>query len=318
MKISFLSNLFKKTRGESGRVVACFRGDLVLLVRVKQAKGKIKVVSFAVRGLSGRTASELAKLCDTLSFSGFRFSTLLGNSEYQLQMVEAPNVPPEELKAAVRWRVKDTLNYHVDDATIDVLKIPSGKQLSERAQSMYVVAASNDVIRKRIAMFEDAKLDLDIIDIPEMAQRNVAALFEEDGRGLALLAFDESGGTLTFTGGGELYLARRIEISLGQLQDADESLRRQSFERLELEVQRSLDYFDRQFSHISVKRLLVALPYQIGLVKVLQENLGVDVERLDLSQVMDLSAIPELASEEAQMDAFYALGAALRVERRAL
>lgn len=299
-------------------MVACFRGNVALFVRVKWVGEKAKVVTYAVRQLSRLTAPELAQSSSALHINGFQFSTLLASSEYQLQAVEAPNVPPEELKAAIRWRIKDTLSYHVDDATIDVLQIPSGKQGTERAQSLYVVAASNEVIKKRIALFEEAKLNLDIIDIPEMAQRNIAALFEDEGRGLAVLAFDENGGILTFTGDGELYLARRIEISLGQLQDADENQRRQSFDRLDLEVQRSLDYFDRQFNQISVKRMLVAVPRSVGLVEVLQENLSVDVERLDLSQVLDLTEVPELASDEAQVDALYALGAALRQERRAL
>jgi MSHA biogenesis protein MshI len=319
MQIPYFSNLFRRAAGgEKARVVACFRGNVALFVRVKRVGEKAKVVTYAVRQLSGRTASELAKSCSALHIGGFQYSTLLGSNEYQLVAVEAPNVPVEELKAAIRWRVKDTLSYHVDDATIDVLKIPTGKQGAERAQSLYVVAAHNEVIKKRIALFEDAKLHLDIIDIPEMAQRNIAAMLEDDGRGLALLAFDENGGMLTFTGGGELYLARRIEISLGQLQDADDSLRRQAFDRLELEVQRSLDYFDRQFNHLTVSRMLVAIPRAVGLVEVLQENLDVDVERLDLSQVLDMTAAPELASDEAQVDAFYALGAALRLERRAL
>lgn len=318
MQIPFFSNLFRRAGGERARVVACFRGNVALFIRVKRAGEKVRVVTYATRQLSGRTAPELAKCCSALHLSGLQYTTLLGSSEYQLLAVEAPNVPAEELKAAIRWRVKDTLSYHVDDATIDVLQIPTGKQGTERAQSLYVVAAPNEVIKKRITLFEDAKLNLDIIDIPEMAQRNIAALFEDEGRGLALLAFDENGGMLTFSGGGELYLARRIEISLRQLQDADESLRRQAFDRLELEVQRSLDYFDRQFNHLAVSRMLVAVPRQVGLVEVLQENLDVDVERLDLSQIMDLTAAPELASDEAQVDAFYVLGAALRLERRAL
>lgn len=318
MKIPFFTNLFRRSAGEGARVVACFRGDAALFVRVKQVKGKATVVSYEVSQLSGRTAPELAKCCSQFHIGGFKYSTLLGSSEYQMLTVEAPNVPKEELKAAIRWRVKDTLNYHVDDATIDVLQIPTGKPGAAHAQSLYVVAAHNELIRKRIALFEDAKLKLDIIDIPEMAQRNIAALFEDEGRGLVVLAFDENGGILTFSGGGELYLARRIEISLGQLQDADEKLRRQAFDRLELEVQRSLDYFDRQFNHIAVSRMLIAVPAQVGLVDVLQENLDVPVERLDLAQVMDMTAVPELASDEAQVDAFYALGAALRVERRAL
>jgi MSHA biogenesis protein MshI len=147
-----------------------------------------------------------------------------------------------------------------------------------------------------------------------MAQRNIAAQYENEGRGLALLAFDDTGGLLTFTGGGELYLARRIEISLGQLQDADENLRQQSYDRLELELQRSMDSFDRNFHHTAVNRLVVAAPVASGLIEKLRENMYVPVERVDLSQVLDLSEVPELLNEEAQLDAFYALGAALREE----
>ena len=107
-------------------------------------------------------------------------------------------------------------------------------------------------------------MNLGVIDIPEMAQRNIAALYEQDGRALALLALDESGGLLTFTSDGELYLARRIEITVGQLQDANESLRQQYLDRLELEMQRSIDHFDRQFKNITVNRLLVSAAEKCG------------------------------------------------------
>lgn len=314
MQIPFLSKIFRKAAGSSGRVVACFRGDNVVLVRVGRSGEKIKVLSFSVNQLSSRTAAELAKCTSNLRLNDFQYSTLLGSAEYQLLSVDAPNVPVEEMKAAVRWRVKDTLGYPVDDAAIDVLQIPNGKQGAERAQSLYVVAATNSLIKKRIALFEDAKLALNIIDIPEMAQRNIASLFEDKGRGLAMLAFDETGGLLTFTGDGELYLARRIEISMGQLQDADENLRQQSYERLELEMQRSMDSFDRNFNHIAVNRLVVAASSSTGLHEKLRENMYVPVERLDLSLVLDLTEVPELAGEDAQLDAFYALGAALRQE----
>jgi len=97
-----------------------------------------------------------------------------------------------------------------------------------------------------------------VIDIPETAQRNIAALFEMEGRGLAMLVFGDEGGLLTITCDGELFLARRLDITLGQLQDADENLRQQYLDRVELEVQRSLDYFDRQFHHIPVNRLILS------------------------------------------------------------
>jgi MSHA biogenesis protein MshI len=147
-----------------------------------------------------------------------------------------------------------------------------------------------------------------------MAQRNIAALYEQEGRALALLAFDESGGLLTFTSDGELYLARRIEISAGQLQDANESLRQQFLDRLELEVQRSIDHFDRQYKNLTVRKLMVSAPESTGLVQMLGNYLGMPVERVQLGEVMDLGDITELSSDEAQVYALHALGAALRVE----
>ena len=206
------------------------------------------------------------------------------------------------------------LSYHVDDATLDVLFIPAGQAGNERAKSLYVVAASNELIKKRSELFERAHINLGVIDIPEMAQRNIAALYEQEGRALALLAFDESGCLLTFTSGGELYLARRIEISTGQLLDANESLRQQYLDRLELELQRSIDHFDRQFKHLPVQRLLISVPQNVGLVEMLANNLDIPVAHLDLSEAMDLGSIPGLANDEARVYALHTLGAALRQE----
>ena len=38
-------------------------------------------------------------------------STVLRPEEYQLALVEAPEVPPAELRAAMRWRLKDTIDF---------------------------------------------------------------------------------------------------------------------------------------------------------------------------------------------------------------
>jgi MSHA biogenesis protein MshI len=142
-------------------------------------------------------------------------------------------------------------------------------------------------------------------------------LFEEEGRGLAILSFDDNGGLLTFTVGGELILARHLEVTLGQLQDADERQREQYLERVELELQRSMDYFGRQFHHISLKRLLISSPAHLGLVQRLSASVDLPVERLDLTKVLDISAAPELADSEYASHLLPVLGAALRYEGHA-
>ena len=164
-----------------------------------------------------------------------------------------------------------------------------------------------------MAAFSGAKVPLDAIDIPELALRNVSALLEEPNRGLALLSVTDSGALLTITRSGELYLVRRTEISSTQLAGTDADSRERLLERLMLEVQRTLDNFDRQFGFISVSALVVAIsPMVDGLLAYLAENLFLPVRPLSLQEVMDCSAIPELSNPERQGQCLFSIGAALR------
>lgn len=315
MQISRISSLFGPKGRVGGRLAIALGAHGVHLAKIRFSGVMPQVVRCEYHETGAISAAVLEKLRRDAGLGGHHFTMLLAPGEYQILLVEPLNVPAAELKTAIRWKIKDSLNYHVDNATVDVLRIPSGKTGTEHAQSLYAVAAANDIIQKHMALFEQTKIGLDVIDIPEMAQRNIAALFEQEDRALALLAFDERGGLLTVTSGGELYLARRIETSAGQLQDADESLREQGRDRVELELQRSLDYFDRQFNHLPVSRILVSAADGTGLAEFLAGMMSARVEKLDLSQVLDTSMIPALADSEFAANALPVLGAALRRER---
>ena len=205
------------------------------------------------------------------------------------------------------------LSFPVESATIDVLEIPSDPAAVGRAKQVFAVAANNSIIAARMALFDDARVPLLAIDIPEMAQRNISALFEEQDRGLAMLCCDDSGAMLTFTFKGELYAARHTEVPLIQLQQAEEARREQLFERISLEVQRSLDNFDRVNGHIRLPHLLVSsLPEVPGFLEYLRDNLSMPVVAMDLAQVLDFPSIPELSQPTRQTLCLKVLGAALR------
>lgn len=312
--------LFSKALQESGWLSLSLTAEGVSFAHVRRAAaGRPEVRRCEFHRLNSGDAQALGKLRKEARLDQYHCTTLLNAGEYQMLQVEAPNVPKEELKAAIRWRIKDLLNYHLDDAMVDVLDVPPDKNAPTRSRVMYAVAAPNEKIQKRVSLFEDAKIPLSVIDIPEMAQRNIAALFEREGKGLALLSFDNDGGLLTFTCSGELYMSRRLEVSLGQLNDADEALRKQNFDRVTLELQRSFDHFDRNYSFITLgKLLLLPLPESIGLEGHLAASLYVPVETLNLKQVLDFAATPDLNDGEAQARYFQVLGAALRHEGKAL
>ncbi|GAB3451997.1 hypothetical protein GCM10027321_00140 [Massilia terrae] len=263
-------------------------------------------------------AQALDRAGKELRANAFRITTLLGAGEYQLLAVDAPNVPADEMKTAVRWRLKDLLDFPVNDATIDVLDISADPNAAVRPQrTMFVVAARNAVVAARQKLFGEAKVGLSVIDIPEMAQRNIAAMLEPEGRGLAMLTLGDDGGLLTVTYGAELYLSRRIDISLASLADADDERRHQAFDRITLELQRSLDNFERQFSFVSVSRLVVGPSEAPDLANYLSSNLYMPVDVLDLATLFDFSQTPELQKNSIQQKFLLPLGAALRTEERA-
>src|SRR3989442_3244069 len=132
---------------------------------------KAHVSSYAARELGhGKSSIERAKR--EFKLASYQCSTLLRAGEYDLHLVEAPNVPRAEMKSALRWKVKDMVTYSMDEATIDFLDIPLAEGGGDgRSQQLYAVLARNEIIQQRIRRFDEAGIPLAVIDIPETAQR---------------------------------------------------------------------------------------------------------------------------------------------------
>ncbi|TFW17328.1 agglutinin biogenesis protein MshI [Massilia arenosa] len=310
---------FRKAKTNDGLLAFAFPADGVLSAIVRRVTGARPVVELArFFPLPTLDADGFEKIGKELRAAGYTCGTVLAGTQYQILSVEAPNVPPDELKTAVRWRLKDMLDFHIDDATIDVLDVPVDRNGAGRTHNMFAIAARNALVKSRQDLFADAKVPLSIIDIPEMAQRNVAALVEPEGRALAMLSLSDDGGLLTVTYAGELHLARRIDISMEALTSDDYDRRNAMFDRITLELQRSLDHFDRQFSYLSLAKLVLAPTVVQGLEEYLSSNLYTPVVSMDLAAVLDFDALPELQDKAMQQRFFMTLGAALRHEEVAL
>ena len=298
---------------EAGWMAFVRHRDRIDLAHVIHAEGKRPEIrlcdSFRVEK---NEADALSRLGQSRGLKRYRCAALLDESEYRLVQLEAPVVSPDERVQALRWRLKDVVDFPVDGAAIAIADIPTE---GARQANVFAVVAPATVIGERMALFHEKKVPLEAIDIPEMAVRNVAALFEEANRGLAFLALTQGDGLLTITYRGELYLSRRIEIASGALAQADDERRGQMLERLALELQRTLDNFDRQYGFISVSRLLIASEFDCtGTAAALAQNLYLPVQAADLATVLDFAALPELRSAERQAQSLLAIGAALRLD----
>ena len=275
------------------------------------------------------TASLLKKVAHNNKLEDKPIATSLLIAESNLVMLEKPEVADNEIRQAVRWRIKDSLSFDVNDAIMDVFEIPGQKERG-RTPLVYVTAAEKSSLKQRIKIFEEQNLEIESIDIAELVMRNVAALLPEDQQGVALLKLDATKGLMTLTQESSLYLARNIDVGytslslnnsiLGETLNEDGGLaleegmspdQQRSLDAIVLEVQRSLDYYESHFAKPAINSLVIApLPFEIpGMVKYLASALGLQVRLLDLNAVLD-TQIP--ISDETQANCFFAIGSALR------
>ncbi len=255
-------------------------------------------------------ASTLRQLRRQRQLTHHRLVGLLERGQYQVVPIEAPEVPREEWKQALRWQVKDLVGFAADDAAIDLFEVP---QTGAARARLLAVAAPQVEVDRLARPARDAGVSIRAVDIPESALRNIGSLVEPADRAQAILHIDAHG-LLVISVGGELMQARAIELSAQQVAMAgDDPARARAFERAGLELQRTLDSFERQYSQLTMARLVVVpTPGSAALCAFLGELLYVPVEELDTGESLDLSGVPELADPAAFGPWSLAIGAALR------
>lgn len=165
---------------------------------------------------------------------------VMGTGSYQMLLGEAPKVPQEELAEALRWRVKDLIQFPIADAVLDAFLLPEDSARGTSRMAYAVVAQRNNIVQL-IAQAKEAQLNLQSIDIAELALRNLAQACCDTKRGIALVKLAQGGGSLQIIRDGNVYLSRQFSLAYnaGLLDDLPG-------DALVLELQRSLDYFERQ------------------------------------------------------------------------
>lgn len=239
----------------------------------------------------------------TLELEGSACRVSLSPNYYNLLLVEAPKVPSEELAEATRWKVKDLLPYPLEEALIDVFPLPADS--SKGRNMVYAVSVREDEVRRIMDMVASLGLVLSSIDICELSLRNLVELDAQAERGACVVYLRQNRGLLTLMKGGCVYLSRQFEIAYnaGLFDDLPE-------EQLILELQRSLDYYERQMGQVPPATIL------IGGENVSDDKLSAGLKAAFNADVRCLS-LPSVEGAETVDSAMLqlalpALGAALR------
>ncbi|WP_342617867.1 hypothetical protein [Rhodoferax sp. GW822-FHT02A01] len=305
-------------------------------------------------GVEQQGSDKLKDFTDRLIASGLGNSSamvMLSTEQCMLLQIPAPAVPPEELRSAVRYQIRDMVDTHIDDLTLDVLMVGDGQDKS--AGQVFVVAALNTVVREAMQLAEAMEWDCRVIDVQEMAQRNLQSAWAKssglaDRATAALVIVNEKQALFTISAREELYYSRRLDLPAGFLAmqwhsdvhqataaldaytpvgeyvpdygspasgfGADDSTLggNDRVQRFLVEVQRSLDLWDRTWTSLPMAGVAVcAGSRSADLADWLSRGLGQTVAVMDPAQMFD--GVPELNDQE-RMQCLPLLGLLLRVE----
>lgn len=310
-KLKFFNS--KRRKGLMGIALSNTHISLVHCVQADQGKPKVSMAH--VEQLKLEDDIGLKRLVHHLGLKSYPCNLVLNADQYQVLQVDKPNMPEDEIQNALVWKVKSLLDYPVTDATISGIDVPSDPQQPNRSPFMFAICAKNNLLQDVSNRLMDAGFLLKSVDVQVLAQRNIATLLEQDNRVVVLVSLSAKGCLITFSADGELYHARFVELDRGYLYDQLGDLIASNLERLVLELQRSLDSFDRQFPYLSVQRVVIC-PDQNAtrFVDDLKNSLYLPVETFTLADIVELPEGEDFSSIEKQSMLLTALGAALRSE----
>lgn len=241
-------------------------------------------------------AQALQELVKQRGWAGASTTLVLPLDQYQVFQMERPDgVEESELADALKWKLKDFLDFSPTDAVSDVFPFPEDASRG-RGALVNVVAARKSLVSELVALVGASDLVLDRIDIAELALRNLASALDDNERGVALVHLRENYGQMIVCRDDTLYLSRRLDVAAADLRDV--ARQEGAVQSLALEMQRSLDYYESQLGQVPPANVrLVARDSALPLASMVSSYVAAGVEMLDwavlgFEQPLDSRCLP--------------------------
>jgi MSHA biogenesis protein MshI len=312
--LAFLRKPLRGRRRRDKFAVLTLKPEGIGLAAVRRAHGQLEAIEAAGFHVcrEGEREKLLAGLVARFDLAGADCRIVLNAMDFRMVQVSAPEVPDAEMRDALRWKVQEFIDFPASDGEVEFFPMPSPRQMGMQ-EAVTVVVCRSALIRSLSALCESAGLRVDVIDIPELALRNLACRLPESERGVAVLYLETGRSKLQIQRGETIYISRELEFSLAEF-DHTTGFALPSGDRLDrlaLEIQRSLDYYESFFGNPPVAGIVitpVAGPIQ-RLADALNHSLGV------LTRVMDIGSLVPMAGrmdDGLQQHCIGLIGAALR------
>lgn len=217
-----------------------------------------------------------------------QLNILIAEDLYQLLLSDVPDVPDSELDAAIELKAADLISYDLDDAILDVIRLPS-EAYRGRMKMAFIVAMQKLPVQQWLVELIQKGVKVGVVDVSATQLRNF---------GLRTRNFPESGifhlqpkkCRLVLNYQDEMVLSRTFETGLQDIVGAEQTVQEDELEitvdtdsqttiqleSLALDVRRSFDYYESQLGLGAVAELniLCGADY-VDVAKTLAGKLGV-------------------------------------------
>ncbi|MDP3704841.1 MAG: hypothetical protein Q8R24_02890 [Legionellaceae bacterium] len=254
----------------------------------------------------------LADDVDRLNLIAHDCKLILLPGQYQLILMDAPNVPEADMAKALRWHLKGFSDYDLDDVLIDSCIVPANHNNDKH--KIFAAITPLLALNKKRALLELAFLNVTTVTVAEMALKNVLSLMRliqiiPDNEPVIVISICNDVRKLHIIYQDIFYLIRALLPA--QTKDADDPV---ELANMHFEIERSIDYCVNELNIPEPKRLLFTPGFHhvINFLKPIGEKLDLIVETIDLNQYLTIE--PSLSLEQ-QHEVFYSITGALTLNQ---
>ncbi|GAB2909881.1 hypothetical protein [Rheinheimera gaetbuli] len=259
-----ISSYFRRKTNKAPQQLAVYlTADTVSLLRVSARKvSQCTTVSYKPEQWQAAVRTVVADLPAVA-----KLDVVLAPEFYQLVQLDKPALTEEELRLALPWQVKDLVTIPAEDMVADYIDLPG--QSAPQAK-INVVVARLSWLKQLVQCISNSGLQLSSVQPAEWLAHHLIAASPQP----CMLIIHQPGQEvlLQIVQGGQLYFSRRTRglynLHLLNAQDA----RSDMLERLLLELQRSMDYFESQLKQPPVRDIRILAQQPDFLCKLLSEN----------------------------------------------
>ncbi|MFW5450157.1 MAG: pilus assembly protein PilM [Methylophagaceae bacterium] len=301
----------KTSDSNSAGIAISANGIALAIVDHKQKIPSLKHAQFYPCSSSEQSA-QLTQLSKQHQLNSIPCNFVLNPYEYQILQVDAPEVPKQELSTALRWHIKDLIDFHIDDVVLEHLDLPT--QNISGKQHLHVIACRQSLIQNHVDLLHSAHCNINTIDISTLAARNIIKhLNLDNSASIGLLNLWSDTSRISIFVNDDLYINRNSNIGLDTLAfvSSEDNNSESIVDSLALELQRTFDYYESHSRQAAIEQLIIMTNGQTipDLDQMIKQRLSIDCLTVKLTDFINLENSNEITD-----NCLMAVGGALRNE----